>query len=246
MERSNVMTGLAFLLVLVIGAWFVLASKSQRETDVTLSFHARMGDDPLVYDEFIYENPGGSGVFRVRDFRFFASNLTLVQGEKTYAEPDSYHLLRFDNPETTHTIELLKVPLRSVEEVRFLIGVDPVANSSIEARGELDPNSQMAWNWEVGYKFVVFEGALRVGEAVSPLVYHVGFSENAREVSIALPPVLSSETTIHLNVDLSKLFDGASQIDMQVLPSVKFNRTDASLLAENYADMIAPESLNAE
>ncbi|WP_170327909.1 MbnP family protein [Ruegeria arenilitoris] len=224
----------------LIAGWFLLMSGQRKTTPITLTFHAHMGDEPLVYDQFVYDNPGGGGQFRVRDFRFYLSNLSLTQGEKSYAEPDSYHLLRFDNEDKTHSITLPEVPLKSVDTVQFLIGVDPAANGSIEVRGDLDPNSQMAWNWEVGYKFVVVEGALKQGDDVSPLVYHVGFSENAREVEFMLPPdvLVSDDPEVHLIVDLAKFFDGTAQIDMQALPSVKFNRADAEILADNYAIMI--------
>ncbi len=234
------MTGLAILLF--VGGALFFALGPQRTTSITLTFHAKMGDDPLVFDEFVYENPGGPGTFRVRDFRLYLSNLTLSQGGALFAEPDSYHLLRFDNPETTHSIRLNDIPLSSIEHIRFMIGVDPEANGSIQARGDLDPNSQMAWNWEVGYKFVVMEGMLRIGEEVSPLVYHVGFSENAREVDIQLPPDIGSDGNVdlHVNVDVAKLFDGPTQVDLRKLSSVKFNRDDAAMLADNYEAMITP------
>jgi len=227
---------------IVLGGWLFLTPRQPKTTPVTLTFHAQMGEEPLVYDQFVYDNPGGEGQFRIRDFRFYLSNLSFGHGGETYAEPDSYHLVRFDNADKTHSITLTEVPLPAVDSVRFLIGVDPAANTSIEARGDLDPNSQMAWNWEVGYKFVVFEGALQVGEDVLPLVYHVGFSENAHEVAFSLPPEVLADGNdeVHLIVDLAKLFDNAARIDMQALPSVKFDRADAEMLARNYATMINP------
>ena len=226
--------------VVLIAGWWLLTAAPKNTTPITLTFHAKMGGEPLIYDQFIYDNPGGAGQFRVRDFRFYLSNLTFVHDGQTFEEPDSYHLLRFDNTDKSDTISLPEVPLPSVDTVRFLIGVDPAANGSIEARGDLDPNSQMAWNWEVGYKFVVFEGALQVDQQVTPLVYHVGFSENAREVAFQLPAeaLTDGNGQINLSVDLAKLFDGAARIDMQALSSVKFNRTDAKALANNYEGMI--------
>lgn len=233
--------GILAVAVVIIG-WVALSPGQKKSTPVTLTFHAEMGGEPLVYDQFVYDNPGGAGQFRVRDFRFYLSNLSFGQGDQTFAEPNSYHLLRFDNADKTHSITLPEVPVASIDTVRFLIGVDPAANKSIEVRGDLDPNSQMAWNWEVGYKFVVFEGALQVDQDVSPLVYHVGFSENAREVAFSLPSDVLTEANgqIHLTVDPGKLFDGSARVDMQALSSVKFNRTDAEMLANNYAAMIAP------
>ena len=234
--------GIAILAILIVIGWIFLTPGQNKNTPIKLTFHAQMGDEPLVYDQFVYDNPGGEGQFRVRDFRFYLSNLTFGHGDMTYAEPDSYHLLRFDNTDKAHSIELPELPLPSVETIRFLIGVDPEANGSIEARGDLDPNSQMAWNWEVGYKFVAFEGALQIGEDVFPLVYHVGFSENAHEVVFTLPPEIlaNGNDEVHLNVDVAALFDSVAQIDMVKLPSVKFNRADAETLARNYATMIAP------
>ena len=58
------MTGLAILLA--IGGVLFFALGPQRTTSITLTFHAKMGDDPLVFDEFVYENPSGPGTFRVR------------------------------------------------------------------------------------------------------------------------------------------------------------------------------------
>jgi len=234
--------GVVAILSLIAVGWLALGPRQKDSTSITLTFHAVMAGEPLVYDQFTYANPGGAGLFRIRDFRFYLSNFSFDDETETFAEPDSYHLIRFDNQEKIHSISLPDVPLQSVDTVRFLIGVDPEANSSIEARGDLDPNSQMAWNWEVGYKFVVFEGGLQVGEDLFSLVYHIGFSENAREIAFTLPPDVSENEVleVHLNVDVTELFEGTTQIDMEALSSVKFNRADAEMLAENYATMITP------
>ena len=56
-----------------------------------------------------------------------------------------------------------------------------------------------------------------------------------------LPGELSAagESVIPLRADLLRMFDGAQTVDMAALPSVKFDRADAKLLADNYADMIS-------
>ncbi|WP_170756532.1 MbnP family protein [Ruegeria lacuscaerulensis] len=241
MQRPQIMTGLAGLLVLIIGVWAILASRDVRDKTVTLTFQAQMGGEPLVYDQFIYDNPGGEGVFEIHDFKFFISNLSLSQGGETYVVPDSYHLLRFDNDSLSHSITLTDVPLRDVEYLRFLVGLDAQANTSPEMRDKLDPEGQMAWSREDGYKFVVFEGALRIGETVSLLTYHVGFSENTREISVSLPAQhdTGGKTEIALTVDLSKMFAGSYEVDMGELPSVDFDRDGARMLADNYASMVS-------
>jgi hypothetical protein len=100
----------------------------------------------------------------------------------------------------------------------------------------------MAWTWEVGYKFVLFEGALLRGNTSDSLVYHVGFGENYRPVSIELRRKLldSRPARLDFRVDILRVFQGSTNINMTALPSVKFDRADAALLARNYATMITP------
>jgi hypothetical protein len=130
---------------------------------------------------------------------------------------------------------LRDVPRRDYERIEFGIGVDAAANRSLTPRGDLDPNGRMAWTWEVGYKFVLFEGALVRGNASDPLVYHVGFNENYRLVSTELhgEPLDSRTARLDFRVDILRLFQGSATVDMAALPDVKFDRADAALLARN-------------
>ena len=220
---------------------------SPRPATIRLRFTPVVGDEPLVFNEPLFANPGGRGVFSVRDFLMYLSNIQLVGAAGTYSVPDSYHLARFDNASNTYEILIEAVPRDSYSRVILSIGLDQEANASINApialAGDLDPNGRMAWNWEVGYKFVLFEGSLLVDGELSPLVYHVGFSENRRTLQFDLPePALVwSPEGLAFRVDLMTLFTGNQTVDMQVLSSVKFDRVDAGLLADNYASMISLE-----
>jgi hypothetical protein len=99
----------------------------------------------------------------------------------------------------------------------------------------------MAWTWDVGYKFVLLEGALVRDGQRSPIVYHVGFDENYRTVSTAVDARLASAGSANLDfrVDVLKIFTGQATVDMAALPKVVFDRNDAALLARNYAGMIS-------
>ena len=156
-------------------------------------------------------------------------------------EPESYHLARFDNDEGTHVIVIENVPHAEYGRIEFGIGVDPMANGTIAATGELDPNGRMAWSWDVGYKFVLFEGGLVLGDTQYPLVYHVGFDENYKQVSLELDVSLfdDPDARLELRTDVLQMFNGVQTVDMAALPNVKFDRTDARLLADNYARMLS-------
>jgi hypothetical protein len=229
---------LAALAALGVAGWQLY--RAAQPLELTLYFHPFVGPEPLVLNECRYANPGGEGRFKVRDFQFFLSNIRLVSATGAYVESDSYHLVRFDGEEPAFAIVLHDVPRRSYERIEFGIGVDAVANRSVTSRGDLDPNSRMAWTWEVGYKFVLFEGMLLCGNASDPLVYHVGFDENYRIISSELQreQLASSPARLDFRVDILRLFQGATTVDMRALPSVKFDRADAALLGRNFADMI--------
>jgi hypothetical protein len=216
--------------------------RAARPVEVALHFHPFVGPERLVFNQPRYTNPGGEGRFKVRDFQFMLSNIRMVSAAGAFAECDSYHLVRFDGEEPTFVITLHGVPRRLYERIEFGIGVDPAANRSLASRGELDPNGRMAWTWEVGYKFVLFEGTLLRGDTSDPLVYHVGFSENYRSMSIELhrDPLQSRPARLDFRVDLLRLFQGSTNVDMAALPSVKFDRADAARLGRNFAGMVTP------
>jgi hypothetical protein len=215
--------------------------------ELALYFHPFVGAEPLVLNETRYPNPGGEGRFKVRDFQFFLSNIRLVGATGAYVESDSYHLVRFDGDTPVFLVVLHDVPRRNYERVEFGIGVDAAANRSLKQRGDLDPNGRMAWNWDVGYKFVLFEGALLRGNVSDPLVYHVGFSENYRHITTALPhnPLDSRPARLDFRVDILRLFQSSTNVDMAALPSVKFDRADSALLARNFGAMVMPMWANA-
>jgi len=221
------------------GAW--IACRTPQTMQLTLRFHAFVGEEVLQLDQVRYANPGGDGSFKVRDFQFFVSNIRLMADSTEFVEPESYHLARFDDEDGIYDLVIDDVPRADYGRIELGIGVDPAANGSIAAVGDLDPNGRMAWSWDVGYKFVLLEGGLVVGDTQFPLVYHVGFDENYKEVLIDLAGSLlaSHDATLEFRADLLRMFDGAQAVDMVTLPNVKFDRADAKLLAVNYAGMVS-------
>jgi hypothetical protein len=240
--RKLVFATAAVLLVLVAGSAAWLQWRMAQPLQLTLRFHPVVGGEPLRFNEARYPNPGGAGRFAVRDFQFFLSNIRLRGARDSYVEPDSYHLVRFDDGTGAFDIALGAVPRDDYDLIEFGLGVDPAANGTIDQRGDLDPNGRMAWTWDVGYKFVLFEGALEIDDRRQPLVYHVGFDENYRPLGFALDPkrLTTRAARLDFRVDLLQMFGGSNPVDMAQLPTVKFDHTDAARLAGNYSGMITP------
>ena len=238
-QRKYLLIALIILASSLLAVSYSLFITRSVET-VNLHFEAVVDGDPVVFDQLQYSNPGGEGQFKIRSFLFYLSNVKLIGDSENYIEADSYHLARFDNG-NAFTIELSDVPRQRYERIEFSIGVDETANNSIKPIGDLDPNSRMAWSWDVGYKFLLFEGGIELNEALLPLVYHVGFDENYKSMAFNLDqaryegPLKSA----YFKVDIMRLFTGATTIDIAELSTVKFDKLDAQVIANNYARMIA-------
>jgi hypothetical protein len=237
-SRRRVIPGL--LLLALLATVIFLLREWQRPGQLSLKFYAVAGDQRLVMDKLRYANPGGAGRFKVRDFQFFISNIRLQGEAGEYRVPGSYHLARFDNRDGVYEIVLENIPRREYERIEFGIGVDAEANASLVSVGELDPNGRMAWNWEVGYKFLLFEGGLLIDEIQLPLVYHLGFDENYSSLGFDVGRLLleQREDVIEWRVDVLALFDGQRTWDLAATPSVKFDRSDARALTGNIPAMV--------
>ncbi len=235
------------LAALLLAVSYAFLNTRSMET-VSLYFEAVVDDDPLLFDQLLYPNPGGEGDFKIRSFLFYLSNIKLIGDSENYIEADSYHLARFDNENNSFTVELDKVPRQRYERIEFSIGVDATANNSINSIGDLDPNGRMAWSWDVGYKFILFEGGLDLNEALLPLVYHVGFDENYKSMAFNLDQTSYDDRlqAAYFKVDIMRLFTGATTIDMSELSDVKFDKTDAQVIANNFEKMITMKQLGPE
>lgn len=232
--------------ILIIGTGCSKQSEDAPVTNVSLRFAAQVDGQPLVIGGQRYPSATGLGAFTVEDFKMYISNIALkntATGD-VYLEEDSYHLLRFANATATFEIVLAGVEVSDYDTIEMAIGVDPIRNLSIQSLGDLNPNNQMAWNWDVGYKFLLLEGMFYPENDAPPipLVYHVGFSENYKELSFSLKnnsrSIDRSTSAIDFEIDILEMFQNPKTIDFNVLPSVKFDKKEAKMFADNYADMI--------
>jgi hypothetical protein len=237
--------------LLALGAGCDTGGTGGPSASVTLRFTAQVDGQPLRLGSQRYTSPTGSGEFTVEDFKMYISNVILrnLKTGSDHVEKDSYHLVHFGGESNHFDVVLEGVDVSDHDTVEFAIGVDPVRNTSIENLRDLNPNNQMAWNWDVGYKFVLLEGTFypQSGGTPIPLVYHVGYSENYKELSFSLDeggrsPSAQANTTLTFEIELMEMFRNPQDIDFNVLPSVKFDKGESKMFADNYADMIRLEN----
>jgi hypothetical protein len=205
------------------------------ESSVTISFEVFVGGEPLEFGKN-YRSPNGDGTYVINDFKLYVSNIKLISRNGTdgnFVEGDSYHLLKFqDLNQCSFTLQ--NVPTGKYQKIQISIGVDEEGNFSKGYSGDLDPTNQMAWNWTQGYKFLLFEG-LYTPESIDqqiPLVYHVGFSENKKDLEFEI----DSYSEVQFTIEIDELFNNPQLIDFHTYPRILFNRTHSSVLSQNYAN----------
>ena len=226
---------MSVLLIVAISIWWQLSLPN----NLILRFHPYVGDQALVLHDKQYANPGGDGVFSIRDFQLFVSNIKLSNSHKAFKEQDSYHLARFDGNTPYYEITITDVNVSQFEQLSFAVGIDPEANGTLMIAGDLDPNSRMAWNWKVGYKFLLLEGSLLVKGTKLPLVYHIGFDESYTQLSFPIDhQTLSRDGVVNLKVDVLTLFNQSNVVDMYATPNVKFDPQDVAKIADGFKTFI--------
>lgn len=229
-------------------------------THFTLSLNHVVGERPLMLENETYVNFSGEK-FSVTAFNYFISNIILVRNngaEYIVPQDDSYFLIKEDDS-LSKEIEFL-IPEGKYKTIKFMVGVDSLRSIADLSRrtGALDIAGGMLegmyWTWNSGYIFVKLEGFCdqvavdRTGQ--KKFRYHIGgfggyktpSLNNIKTVAIDLPrggmikAKKSKNTTVSLQVDLLKIFDGNTLISLKKNPSIMFGNLSKAV-AENYSKM---------
>jgi len=200
-----------------------------------VAFQHNVDGQPLVFNVQQFSN-AMSQPYKVDKLMYFISNVRLINTTtgKTFAEPNSYHLI---NAASKNSFTINNLPEEAYDRIELAIGVDQAANASTDKKGDLDPAGadEMLWPWNTGYKFVLLEGY----NNSRGLVYHIGGNRNYKTLSFPIqnPEQFQKDkvytATFHVNVN--ELFKAPNQISFDSLSEV-MNETLGLPLAENYAD----------
>ena len=227
-------------LVLALLLTGILVQSCRRDsttmTDLTVRANIFLEGAPLVLVDKQYSNEGG--VFVVEQFKMYLSNFVLYRNDgAVFVEPESYHLIRQESGVEGFEFVMTNVPTGTYESISFAVGVDTLRNTSIDNVGDLDPANQMAWNWNIGYKFILLEGRLTRPDNIEvPLVYHIGYGENFHEIlSNTIFQVFSGgESFVEIDIIVDEMFQNPNTVNMAELNSVKFSKQEVDIIAENF------------
>jgi hypothetical protein len=238
------MIRIAIAVFLILFPGFLLHSQSTGT--IVINLHPGFGKVPLEEGKICYRTAAGDSI-SINLFKCYWSHLAFTEeSKKAYTEPNSYHLLNTEEPESMQ-IRLQKVPVGKYNRFAYAIGVDSLMNVAGALDGDLDPIKGMYWTWNTGYIAAKLEG--KSPSCQTPhqeWQFHIGgylrpYSafRQAQIVGTEIPVEAGKITELEVWIDLSSWFNASQIIDMKKIHNVVLPCKESTMIANNYAGMFS-------
>lgn len=194
-----------------------------------------------------YTNAAGNK-YTVNQVRYWVSNVVLyTEDGKSYAEPNSYHLVEYTPTASKEAFTVSGVPVGHYTKISYSIGVDSVPNHDLTKKaGDLDEKIGMSWTWDTGYIFFKMEGRFeRTNGSKGYYWYHIGLDGNYKTLTQDFPEHIVIEKSgipsVHFKTNINAVFglpSGASDTEVLDLNKVSAMHGGASMakVAGNYTN----------
>lgn len=170
--------------------------------------------------------------------RLYISNVQLIFQDGTkYNEPNSYHLMDMEEPES-FIVRLLAVE-KPIAKILFNLGIDSATSVSGALNGDLDPAKGMYWAWQSGYVNFKLEGkSMKCTNAKNEFSFHIGGYVAPfyalRKIEIPITQQQNGIVKIEMNLNLL-----LSKIDLSKTNSIMIPGKEAMQLADCFQAMFS-------
>ncbi|MBL7914257.1 MAG: hypothetical protein JNL49_04355 [Bacteroidia bacterium] len=188
-------------------------------------------------------------------FKYYISNIEFVKTDNSVVTIEDTYYYVDASDENTWFIDFDSLGTGQFKAIRFLIGVDSTRNCSGAQTGALDPANGMFWSWNSGYIFVKLE-ATSPSIPTNDLTYHIGGYKGAfvnyRQVELEFDGDIlnlanNTHRELHLVTDVLELFESPTTINVATFPATIMSpNANASIVADNYANMISYDHIHEE
>ncbi len=226
---------------------------------IVLEFDNVMGNSNFNLNS-TYQNTVGED-FQVDLLQYYVSNIKLKDDKgKEYVVPqdESYFLIK-EADVASQKAKINNVPAGNYVEMTFTLGVDSLRNTTdiSQRTGVLDIGVEgmgkgMYWSWNSGYIFFKMEGTSpTINSADRKFRYHIGgfggySSKTINNIKTITCKFGTSKATVrkdiaptvHTTVDISKVFNGTTNVSLATNPTVMFSPFSVNVSA-NYANMFS-------
>ena len=164
---------------------------------VTHVFNSSTVNTPFALNTS-YLTPLGDSI-KVSELSYYLTNVSLLNANNVWVNLGNYDLVDVTDAASMN-ITLNNVPAGIYSKVRFLIGVDSLANSTGVHEGELSPAFGMYWTWATGYVFFRMKGRCSGNRS---LTFDIGGDANLASVELPLTSFKKSGSSLTLNTQFN-------------------------------------------
>ncbi len=152
---------------------------------------------PFELNKFYLTGLGDS--LKVTELSYYLTNVSLFNENNQWVNLGNYDLIE-ETDAASKQLLLNNVPAGTYSKIRFLVGVDSLANSTGAHEGELSPAYGMYWTWATGYVFFRMKGRCSGNRS---LTFDIGGDVNLPAVELPLTSLKKSGSTITLNTEFN-------------------------------------------
>jgi len=238
------------LFLFIITTLTLFSCKKDEPTgELDLNFVTKTQSGNLIlFEDF---NLANGTLLTLNKLQFFISDIRLINGnlETNIGDIDLVSFKSHDNAATAQTGETLtfgEIPTGSYTGIKFGLGVSSDLNgetpenyANIEDRAVLADASNYWVNWESyihtkveGFFDANGNGTAGGGDENESITYHTGMDMLYREKTIDMDIIIEEDGTFRLplTLDIDKIFDSASSLDLPNEPVAHSNPTNTSFM----------------
>lgn len=227
------------LIFLIISCSEENTTTPNKSVNLKISMNHLFDENPIESGE-IYTNSSGN-TLSITKLKYLLSNFTLVTNEGNEINLDSSYAF-IDNENSRLSFNLGEVEIGSYSSISFNLGVDSIINSTdpntFPSDSPLNPIvNDMYWNWIDGFIFLTLEGIVfDNGTIKDAITYHIGLNKNQIRITIDENFVIDDSGQLEINLDVARIFDSQTNININDYPYVTHSKSDFGLseaVAEN-------------
>src|SRR5436190_8350506 len=168
-----------------------------------------MGGETLQPGSLRYQTSAGEA-YSVTRVSYFVSDFAFQREDGSWLELTN-SVAWFDFEQNRNSFRLENISRGPFQSIRFSLGLNPHLNHAaagdFPAGHPLNPAlNGMHWSWQGGYIFLALEGLWRQASGeLSGWAYHFARDTNCTFITLAVPLVISNETSLALDFDLATL-----------------------------------------
>lgn len=166
-------------------------------------------------------------------FVYYISNVSLQNEAGNWVNLGNYNLVDFSDPASLK-LNIANLPGGTYKKMRFLVGVDSIANSTGAQEGALNPSNGMFWSWATGYIFIRMQGRFNNNQ---PMTIDMGGLQNLPVIELPIDATIiqGSSATANVNFNVADVFITPNNYKLDSISSIMHDalHPNAYMLKQN-------------